>query len=63
MMKLLPNRIYKYKHNTETGIEVQKMFQVLQETEDSYIIDCGNGTGTMELLKTEVGNMNIQVAM
>ena len=59
-MKLKPNKIYKYKHITETGVEVQKMFQVLEEQEDHYIIDCGNGTGRTELLKSEVENLNIQ---
>lgn len=61
-MELKPNKIYKYKHITETGIEVQRMFQVLEVQEQSYIIDCGNGTGRIELTKEEAESYNIEPA-
>lgn len=61
-MELKQNKIYKYKHITETGIEVQRMFQVLEAQEQSYIIDCGNGTGRIELTKEETESYNIEPA-
>lgn len=59
-MELKQNKIYKYKHITETGIEVQRMFQVLEAQEQSYIIDCGNGTGRIELTKENETKQTIE---
>ena len=36
------------------------MFQVLEAQEQSYIIDCGNGTGRIELTKEEAESYNIE---